>query len=640
MTKPDEPKLHELKRLLKRLERVENAGKPLAATAVPDARPLQASNDDTKPIAAKSAGTTPSAAKAGDLEPPALSQLKRPPLTGKAGQASDMAATRRPHSDADDHPGLDLPPMLDDLTGQPAKKKPPESSGNAGSLTIIEPNNRHVMEFEDATEIQPPPGAMRVVVISAITAAVVSSIAVAGLSVMFLRPDLLGLDQIGQAQSPPSSAPLNGQHATAASTATPVVSATSLTEGTGPKTARLATQQAVPTPVSKLVGTDTEAKPDTVSTKVKPDTVSAEAKPSEQTADSAPIETLQPPKQPQAPAPTFATVERPLPVIVQTGPAQQAAAKDATTTPVIVDARDEEPEPETKQIAQSNGGVSPEVEALVSAITPATPPASAIAPPRVDYERDATAEGALQAVNPEPATQAVQLDAASPHDPPDPVPPRTTAPTVPAPSLAGPQSFFLEHDTATKLPLSVNGQPDDLAGHSVILVGFTRNVSVSRGTSLLFDTWQVPVAAIADLEIKLPAGLARELPLDLELRRPDGLVVDQRSFVLTTGGAPKVLALTQAEFASVTQRETPQISKLVHRAERLIDNGDALSARLLLERAYNQGSALAAWMLAISYDPQRAVALSVPQDATDEQRAATYYRRAADLGMPIPESRR
>jgi hypothetical protein len=75
-----------------------------------------------------------------------------------------------------------------------------------------------------------------------------------------------------------------------------------------------------------------------------------------------------------------------------------------------------------------------------------------------------------------------------------------------------------------------------------------------------------------------------------------------------------------------------EIATLVMRGENFIANGDLASARLLLQRAADAGSANAALALAATFDPFVTNGLGVAGGEPDVVRARKWYQRAIELG--------
>ena len=78
---------------------------------------------------------------------------------------------------------------------------------------------------------------------------------------------------------------------------------------------------------------------------------------------------------------------------------------------------------------------------------------------------------------------------------------------------------------------------------------------------------------------------------------------------------------------------------LMSRAEALVKNGDFASARLLLRRAADAGSASAALMLGATFDPRMIHELGPMGIEPDIAQARQWYEKAAELGSDVAAQR-
>jgi hypothetical protein len=84
--------------------------------------------------------------------------------------------------------------------------------------------------------------------------------------------------------------------------------------------------------------------------------------------------------------------------------------------------------------------------------------------------------------------------------------------------------------------------------------------------------------------------------------------------------------------SSAPTLDADEIATLVKRGQDLLQNGDLPSARLLLQRAAEAGSASAAFTLGSTFDPLIIQRLGVIGIEADIARARTWYQKAAELG--------
>jgi TPR repeat protein len=81
------------------------------------------------------------------------------------------------------------------------------------------------------------------------------------------------------------------------------------------------------------------------------------------------------------------------------------------------------------------------------------------------------------------------------------------------------------------------------------------------------------------------------------------------------------------------------IARLLERSKTFLNSGDIASARLLLERAAEAGSASAALMLGETFDPHFLQVLGAVGMTPDVARARQWYEKAAALGSDSASQR-
>jgi hypothetical protein len=196
-------------------------------------------------------------------------------------------------------------------------------------------------------------------------------------------------------------------------------------------------------------------------------------------------------------------------------------------------------------------------------------------------------------------------------------------------ALVHPEQAALANDEAVKLPMTVSGTAEELDGHYLIVSGLKRGSRMSSGVELMFDTWRIDVAKLDDLQLVVPAGFARRMHLDIELRRADGTAREKSSLVIAMPGAAAQIAKDTDDDGGLD----PNVRRDVDQGEVQIDNGNLQGARILFKRAAANGSARAAMLLGGSYDPSLIAAYktAIPPKA-DIAEARRWYQRAIELG--------
>ncbi|MBU2583240.1 MAG: hypothetical protein KJ622_16140 [Alphaproteobacteria bacterium] len=224
----------------------------------------------------------------------------------------------------------------------------------------------------------------------------------------------------------------------------------------------------------------------------------------------------------------------------------------------------------------------------------------------------------------------------------DPAASREVPPPVPE---LGPGEVAIHHagvvpiagDEPAPFPLQVLGAPSDLSGHHLIITGLKRGSKFSAGTELTSDTWRVDLADLADLKLTVPTGFAHRINIAAELRRPDGTARKSTEFVLTMPGVASVLVPDAQEAPDLPAA----VQRNVDNGEVQIDSGSMSAARILFQRAADAGSARGAMLLAATYDPNYvAVFQTNSPPAPDVAEAIRWYARAAELGATHASERR
>jgi TPR repeat protein len=108
---------------------------------------------------------------------------------------------------------------------------------------------------------------------------------------------------------------------------------------------------------------------------------------------------------------------------------------------------------------------------------------------------------------------------------------------------------------------------------------------------------------------------------------------------------PKTAAISGPQSAPVQGSSTAprldsdEITALIERGSAFLKRGDLASARLLLRRAADAGSADAALMLGSTFDPAFIQQLGVIGIKPDVARAREWYQKAAGLGSDAASQR-
>jgi hypothetical protein len=202
------------------------------------------------------------------------------------------------------------------------------------------------------------------------------------------------------------------------------------------------------------------------------------------------------------------------------------------------------------------------------------------------------------------------------------------------------------------------GPPDAVTpGCFVRVRGLPPTAALSDGHSIAPGAWAVPMAALPNLNIALPEGVASHSEVVVTLVSADGSVLaEARLTLLVTPAPPKTAAMLRtdppqqpAPEAQPTARPAgvpplgrearERASRLVKRGDEQLAEGAIAQARLLYERAAEAGSALGAMSLAATYDPAELQRLGALGLKADREAARRWYERARQLGAVEAEER-
>lgn len=211
-----------------------------------------------------------------------------------------------------------------------------------------------------------------------------------------------------------------------------------------------------------------------------------------------------------------------------------------------------------------------------------------------------------------------------------------TTPSTSDAALSHPSEASIPSGEFVDLPISINEAKGPFEDHYLIVSGLKRGSRLTGGVELMFDTWRVDVSDLDDLQLSVPAGFARRLHVSVELRRPDGTTRERTELALSMPGLASKVAADSEEASALAA----DVLRSVDEGEVQVDNGNLLAARILFQRAAAAGSARAAMLLAGSYDPAyiSAFKTSTPPEP-DVALARSWYLMAAQLGAESARER-
>jgi hypothetical protein len=236
----------------------------------------------------------------------------------------------------------------------------------------------------------------------------------------------------------------------------------------------------------------------------------------------------------------------------------------------------------------------------------------------------------------------------------------TVAPTVSA-----------EAASQVRLPIAL-GPTGTLPSQSFIrLRGLPPNVAVSDAYSIAPGSWAVPLAALPNLKIILPAGVSGRSNIVITLVALDGTVLAEVKCVLDVAPAQhqsERRALAPASNASILRpamrietspdaaephgpapsvvaappmapRDRERAQRLMEKGSQELEGGNVSAARLFYEYAADVGLADAAMALAATFDASELAKLNVRGIAPNAKEAQRWYERAGQLGAAEADQR-
>lgn len=211
--------------------------------------------------------------------------------------------------------------------------------------------------------------------------------------------------------------------------------------------------------------------------------------------------------------------------------------------------------------------------------------------------------------------------------------------------------------SASQAPLQIRIAPTDALPKNcfVRVRGLPPAVSLSEGYTTAPGAWAVPLYALANLQMVVPAGVSGRAELSISLVGEDGaLLADAKSALVVelplqapqsapAGSRTEVqppLSPTprpRGPILSPADRETAE--RFVARGEREIEQGQIAVARNFFLRAAQLGLARGALLLAATYDPRELARWRAHGVQPNFDEARKWYEKARELGAPEAEER-
>jgi hypothetical protein len=236
------------------------------------------------------------------------------------------------------------------------------------------------------------------------------------------------------------------------------------------------------------------------------------------------------------------------------------------------------------------------------------------------------------------------------------------------PAITVSPAITAEPASQAAFPIRV-GPADAVPRNSFVrLRGLPPMAALSEGHSIAPGAWAVPLGALPDLKIMLPAGSTGRSEIVVTLVAIDGKVLAETKSTLAVSGGPKAekgqaqrdaappvaASILRAGIPEgvernaqpsqpVTQPSTPQdrerALRLVKKGDEQLTEGNVSAARLFYERAADAGLAQGAMALAATFDGAELARLGARGIQPDTKQARRWYERARQLGASDAEDR-
>jgi hypothetical protein len=204
------------------------------------------------------------------------------------------------------------------------------------------------------------------------------------------------------------------------------------------------------------------------------------------------------------------------------------------------------------------------------------------------------------------------------------------------PSITVPPTIDAQPSARVPFPIRVSKGP---RGSFVRIRKLPLSAALSGGYAIARDAWVVPLNAVSDLTITLPATVSGRAQMVVELVGLDGTVLVEAKSTLVIGALPaesreKAEDRGQDGGQDKGKEARERAQRFLQKGNERLAEGLVAPARLLFERAADLGLGVAALALAETYDP--AVLGTRPHlrgVQADLDQARRWYERARALGV-------
>jgi TPR repeat protein len=214
------------------------------------------------------------------------------------------------------------------------------------------------------------------------------------------------------------------------------------------------------------------------------------------------------------------------------------------------------------------------------------------------------------------------------------VPPaRAQAPERPSMTVAA--TINAQPSAQVPFPIRLGKGP---SGSFVRVRKLPLSAALSEGYAIARDAWVVPLSALSNLKITLPATVSGKAQMVVELVGLDGTVLVEARSILVIGAPSESRDTSENKGQDKSQDKGPdareRAQRFVQKGNEALAQGQVAPARLLFERAADLGLGEAAMALAETYDPAvLGVRPHLRGVQPDLDQARRWYERARTLGV-------
>ena len=192
----------------------------------------------------------------------------------------------------------------------------------------------------------------------------------------------------------------------------------------------------------------------------------------------------------------------------------------------------------------------------------------------------------------------------------------------------------------TRLAIQVEPRAAIATQSFVRIRGLPPTVALTEGHVIAPGVWAVPLAALPNLAIVLPAGLEGQSDIAISLVSVDGTILAEARTVLVVAAAPALPGAREVPqspaVAGMVRMLAPDEREralgLHAKGEEQLARGSIYAARKFFERAAEIGLAQSAIALADTYDPDELTKRKVVGIEPNVEVAKRWYEKARELG--------